>query len=398
MTENRELRSQSENTNFQVEVEPLLQPHRATITAPKAELRKRFDDYFHVHEAEFIKQYDIKGQKIKGGKIKNAQKILEGSVDVNSLYPEVLHQCLTEHIEDVFFIEGFRVLDFDDDRTEECRIVAKIFYYPKLEMTGEIDYSCPTPVKQSEEAAWEDKCKELQHKHKYTEEYESDDLTEDGLEVLLDLIVSDDKHTLRRKWLELSHLPSSLQEEIKKAKKGDMFQTKYSVFDVEDEDVEKTELDATVKIYDARKVIRPEVDDELAKKEDFESLEQLRNQFAADFDEYLENAKRAAAADHIIFQITHKSQVPHLPEIMLERRASELVDMFVQRFGNAENAMAAGQVESLDELATKLRPRVIADILSMLAFRHYAEMHSLPIKEKVILDHLVDSIEWKETL
>jgi len=395
MTDNQEPKSQSEDTKFPMEIEALLQPHRAIIQIPTSELRKRFDDFFHAYEAVLVAKYKVKGRRGKGGKVKNAKKILEKQLGVNNLYHDVLAQVLRDNLPEVFFVEGFRLSDFSDDE-ETAPLVAKFYYYPELELNGDIDYVCENPVMQDEEAAWEDRCRELQHQHKYNEEYTEDSLDADNLEVLLDLIVSDDQYTLRRKWLELTHLPSSLQEEIRKHKKGDLFETKYLAPNLSGGDG-ADELDAHIKIYDVRTLIRPEVDDELAKKAGFDSLQLLRNQFQADYDQYVEQAQAGVAFDHIVEEMLGKCKLPQIPNSIIEQNAESRLSEHLRRCkDDKQMAMKVVGVSKWGELEAKFRASVIHDILRDLAARKYAEMHDLPVKEKILMDHMVSQIEWVE--
>ena len=401
MTETQEQSSPSEDTKYQVEIEALLQPHRAVVKVEHEELRKRFNDFFFVHEDQMVAKFKVKGQKTKGGKIKKAQKILESHLGVNNMYVDVLYQVMEEQVPDIFFLEGLRVVDFEDKKKPEASIVAKFFYAPDLELTGEINYTCNSPVQQPEADAWADRCKELQQKHKYTEEYKESSLDIDNLEVLIDLIVSDDQYTLRRKWLELSYLPTTLQAEIKKHAVGDLFETKYLVPGLPKKDEqakEKTkELDAHIKIYDVRKVVRPEIGDDLAKKEEFESLEHLKAQFQVDFDEYTERARSGVAFNHVVNQIIAVSKLPHIPETMIARETQQRMEEHLQRCrGDEKMAMAVLGVSEPEDIEKQFRARVIQEILAGLAARKYAQVYDLPVKEQILVDHMVNQIEWVE--
>jgi len=346
-----------------------------------------------------VAHYKVKGQKVKGGKIKHSQRILENQLGVNNIYVDVLHQILQESLDDVFFVEGFRVSNFEEKDAEtgklipDASLVAKFYYSPELELTGDLDYTCENPVRQAEDDAWTDRCTELQQKHKRTEDYTEASLDVDNLEVLIDLIVTDDKYTLRRKWIEMAHLPSSIQKEIKQHAKGDLFETKYQV----PTQGKLTELDAHIKVYDVRTIIRPDVDDELAKLEDFESLEQLKAQFQADFDEYTERARKGVAFNHVVNQIIANSKLPHIPDVIIEREMQGRLTEHLARCGkDAAKAMAVVGVTTQDEMEKKFRASVIQEILSGIAARKYAQMHDLPVKEQTLVDHMVDEIEWTD--
>lgn len=405
MTANQEPKSPSEDTNlYTTEIEPLLQPHRAVVKIDQKELRKRFNEFFSVHEDGMVAHYKVKGQKLKGGKVKSARKILEGQLGVNNMYVDVLNQILQEQLTDVFFVEGCRVANFEEKDKPEAALVAKFYYSPELELLegAEISYECENPVRQSEDGAWADKCKELQQKHKYTEEYTAASLDTDDLEVLIDLIVSDDKYTLRRKWIELVFLPSALQTEIKAHAVGDLFETKYQAHALQNnppDDLEDkvAELDAHVKIYEVRKVIRPDVDDALAVKEEFESLELLKTQFQVDFDEYTERARGGVAFNHIVNQIIGGSKLPHIPDVIIEREMqTRLAEHMAGCRDGEKQAMMIMGVDNREDMEKKIRAQVIQEILSGLAARKYAAMHELPVKEQVLVDHMVNEIEWQE--
>jgi len=404
MSENLEQNSQSESTaptevpeavKYQVEIEPLLQPHRAVLSIEHKDLRARFNDFFHVHEDKMVAHFKVKGQKAKNGKVRRAQKILESNLGVNNMYVDVMHQLLYEQITDIFFLEGFRLTDFEDKDKPKASIVAKFFYAPDLELVGDINYECENPVRQPEADAWADRCRELQHKHKYNEEYTDTSLDVDNLEVLIDLIVSDDKYTLRRKWIELAHLPQALQTEVKAHVVGDLFETKYQAHDLTESKAK--ELDAHVKIYEARKLVRPEIDDELAKKEEFESVDQLKAQFQVDFDEYTERAKSGVAFNHVVNAIIAVCKLPHIPDMMIAREMQQRLDEHLQRCrGDKKMAMAVLGVSKPEDMETQFRARVIQEILSGLAARKYAQIHDLPVKENILVDHMLNQVEWVE--
>lgn len=367
------------------------------------ELRKRFNDFFFAREDTLVERYKVKGQKLKGGKVKNARKILESQLGVNKMYVEVLGQILQEQIDDLLFLEGQRLVDFEDKEKPEALLVAHFYYSPDLVMTGDIDYTCENPVRQSEEDAWADRCKELQHKHKYNEAYTEESLDVEGLEVLIDLIVSDDRYTLRRKWIELAHLPKSLQTEIKAHKAGDLFETKYQAHTLqglspEGEDPKDiTELDAHVKIYDVRRLIRPDIDDDLAVKEKFESLEQLKAQFQVDFDEYTERARKGVAYNHIVNQVVAASKIPQLPDSMVDREMRAQLAEHLERCHKDEQlAMKVVGASNRKDMEKQFRHRVIQEIVAGLAAKKYAKIHGMPVKEELLVDHMTNEIEWVE--
>jgi len=344
-----------------------------------------------------VDHYKVKGQKSKGGKIKSAQKILEGQLGINNLYVDVLYQVLQEYLADAFFVEGCRVSDFeakDKDTGKmlpEAALVAKFYYSPELELTGDIDLTCENPVRQPEDDAWVDRCTELQHKHKRTEDYPGPSLDANNLEVLIDLIVSDDKYTLRRKWIAMANLPSSLQTDIKQHAVGDLFETKYQV----PTQGKPTELDAHIKVYEAHTLVMPDVDDELAKLEEFESLEMLKAQFQVDFDEYTERARKNVAFGHMVNQIIANSKVPHIPEVIIDRQMQERLAEHLARCGkDAKKAMAVVGVTTQDKMEEKFRAVVIQEMLSGIAARKYAQLYDLPVKEQTLVDHMVNEIEW----
>lgn len=402
MTENQEQRSQSSHMIVNSEIEPLLQPQRAVITLNLVELHKKFDEFFQANETAITAMYKgkIKGQKVKGGKVKNAQKILESQLGVNSMYAEVLHQLIHTAIPDVFFIEGCKLFNSDAENEGVAKLVTLFYYTPDLELLEDIKYVCESPVQQAEEDAWVDRCIELKQAHKTTEPYNKEDLNIENLEVLIDLIVTDDKYTLRRTWIELDHLPAKLRKCIKQHKKGDLFETKYQAQGLAavDKDKDKdqvVELGAHIKIYDVRKLVYPEIGDALAKLEKFDNLEQFRTQFQVDYDEYLEQAKQGIVYNYIVNEIVEKSKLPYLPDVMIRRNAQAWQAMHLARCqDNEQQAIMVLGAKTAEEMGGYFRTYAIQKLLADSAARKYAKIHNLPFTENILIDHMMNEIEW----
>jgi FKBP-type peptidyl-prolyl cis-trans isomerase (trigger factor) len=398
--ENLEQKSKSEDTclktEYKVEIEGLPQPYRAFIDVPYADLRQKFDEFYKAHEFEFLKKYPVKGKKSKNGKIKQAQKMLEGSVGVRTLYMDVLSDIIIENVENIMFLEGVNLLSFEPDK--ECKILAVYYYYPRLEIIHDVDYTCDTPVRQTEEQAWEDRKKELAFKHKIYKDWELDKI-EPACDVLLDVIASsdgqpNDEVSFRGKWVIAENLPTALKDAIIAHRKGDLFELSYEVPKVGTD--EKIKVDAHVKIHAVRELILPEIDDDLAQVEKFENLEHLRRQFSTEYEEYVERAKESVAFNHIIDQFMRCSKHPELPDSYLRVNTQQRIDQHIRQCGNdKDKAIAVTGSKTEDEMYRKFRFYTIQETYKLLVMREFAFLHNIASDDPVLVNEMVSAIDWR---
>lgn len=400
--ENPELKSSSEDTLYPVQTEALLQPWRSIIEVPYKVLRDKFDEHFEANKTEIVNTHGIHGKKGKNGKIQKNALAYEEKVGYTALYYDILMDIVSKHVKDPFFIDGVALADFSPDR-ETAHLVVLYFNYPTLDLHSEPDYHCPNPVKQDEAGAWADKVKELQSKFRELTDYTGTGLPEENAELLLDIISSRDgkpfpSFTFRRRFFSLEQLPKTFRAVLEGHNVGDLFEVDYEVPDLQNEGG-RAMLHSHIKIYECKTITYPEMNDDLAVKAGFESLEMLRNQFTVDYDEYVQRAKKSVAIDHVINQMISHSKLPQLPESCVFSNAKARMYEHIASCNNdMKQAMATCGAKNEEEMVKRFRSIVVREILQQLALRKYAEINNMDHMSPDLIDHVIDSVIFVDAI
>jgi len=406
--ENQEQKSQSETTvdleqPYVASLEPLPSPYRAVIEFSSKKLRKLFDDYWRENEVDILAKYPVQAKKEKGGKVPTAKKLLENNIPLNKLYAQVLFDVVIDTVDSVFYVEYVNLANFVKNDVSE---ITSVFYtYPELELQEPISYEVKPAFDYDPDTQWEQRKLVLQHKHKKTAPCDDEEVKENH-SILLDIHASCEgephaEGTFHRQWVEWKMLNvPKLKEELLQHKKGDLFEISYELDPTKAPDMEGKTIDAHVKIYELQTVEYPEIDDEIAKKEGFDSIAELEKIFREEYENYISQARKALVADHMINEILTKSKIPLLPAKWVQFATENIIEQNSLQFGGDRkklmNAVGATTEERLHEI---FKAQAHREALTILAVRKYADMHGLDRPEEDnedIFRHMMDHVEWVE--
>lgn len=367
------------------------------IDIPYTDLRAKFDEYFEANKNDIIQTYGIKGKKTANGKIPKDALTYEKRLGETTLYYDILTGIVAKHLDDLFFIEGVNLVNFKEGE-ETAHLVALFFRYPKLELLSDVDYTCTDPVKQDEAGAWADRMSEIQNKFRVLEDYMEKAVPTENAELLVDIISSQDgkpfpSYTFRRRWFNVNQLPKTLLETLGAHEVGDLFETTLDLPDIYSGATKAVQMH--VKVYEAKLIKLPEVNDALAVQAGFESLEMLKNQFRVEFDEYVLRARKNAAIDHVINQLLQHSKLPQLPENCVFSNANLRMREHLEQYGgDKKRASLAVGAKTEDEMVHVFRRIVVKDILQQIALRKYAEIAGLSLDDPGLIDHMIEHVNF----
>lgn len=375
--------------------EALATPYRIVATIPSQELQPAFDDYWTRKSAALIQHYAPKCRKGK------ERKTLESSVPVGKLYSEALADLLVKKVEEefgeVFFLVGLDLFDYS--AKDDSLLVAHLYYYPELKFTGEIDFKATSPFKQDEAGERARRLRELVQKYRSVKEERRAGEIDPTDEVLVDIVASIEgqpyeKGTMRGKWLEIQHLLGDLSGQFLNHTVGDLFETKL-IMSLVDPENEGKEVSATVKIFAARKVTYPSVDDVL-KMESWGSMEAFEASFHDQYVNYCNEAHKAVGSDHVLNQIVQNSVLGPIPDAWVQGNVQRIVREEVAK-GGEEKVLRAHGVQTVDELGQRFKGLIFRDLLKRLAVRVYAEKFKLENNEEAVFNDILTRMVWDDS-
>ncbi len=403
MSDHPEQKSVSDSTpappdKYPVLVKALPQPFRVVIAVPSDDLKEEFDNYYTKNENQLLQKFPVlvKGKKVKGGRMRGTQKRMEDNTGITNLYSGILTDLVIDHTENLLFIDGVDLQGYEPGST--AQLVAVCYYYPDLEFEGELDYHCEEPVKRTLEEAWEDRKIELSYKYETFEDLSEDTVLAEDQQVLVDLIASKDGEpyadgTFRRKWISLSMLPPVLKDSLLAHKVGDLYELSYAMPDLAGGG--EINIDSHVKIYGVRMQIPAEVADDIAKKEGFDTLDQLRDQFDVEFGEYVERARHSTALSHLVDQIIRNSIIPEFPAAWLQINIENRVKDHVANFdGDIERAMVQIGAKSEEEMVQRFKGSLFRETLQTLAVRYFAKAEGMSFGDPQLKVVLAEKMVW----
>jgi FKBP-type peptidyl-prolyl cis-trans isomerase (trigger factor) len=406
MTENQELKSESEDIVVgdlshpkETIIEPLSAPYRAVIWFEYDELKALFDDHWEKYG-----QAIIANTKVQARSNRKAREILEKSYGLAQLYGAVLQEIVYSNIDrDIMFLEGMKVYNYVPD-SDDLHMVAVFYYVPELELKAEeeLNWEVPALPMPPEEEERERRLKQLQQQYKTVQEAEEGAVIDEHSEVCMDLTASIEGKpyplaSFQGQWLEWKTLH---YEELKDAllghKVGDLFETEFEAR--YDADVNGKTVNAQVKIHGLRVITYPEIDDDLAKDDGYENLEDFNKRFHDDFEKYVSRAKQATVVDNLLHQILMKSTIPMFPDEWVKKNVEGMVAKHVSRFdGDKSKARKALQVSSNDDMSEKFKGQLYGEYLQQLAARAYCSWYDCgePGSDEMF-EHMLQNVEWVE--
>lgn len=371
--------------------------YRVVINIPNKELRSRFDAYWAKNGDDISKKLNVKGRKGKGGKQSSAQKIAESAVNPRILYLGAMPDLLNEYFKDILFIESLEIYQFEDDKPEEdAQVLALLYFYPEIHRDGPINMKLDksNKVEIEEEKEWENRQREIKAKNIEYKPVEGD-LTADH-ECMMDLLASvdgkpEEAMSFRKQWRGLKYLPKGLQDEIIKHKVGDLFEYDFVMGEV------KT-VHYMIKLYDAREGVLPEVTEELAKKEGFDSIEKMKENFLLRYNNYVETQMKQVVAENIIHGIMMSSTFDPFPLIWVKENIARAIEHYKDRVkGDEAKLLAMFGAKDMSQVEDNLKSELYRDTLQRMALKYYAKEFKVGTEEpNAIIDHMLANVEWIE--
>lgn len=376
--------------------------YRVVINVQNKELRLLFDGYWKENEAQISARLNIKGRKGKGGKQKSAQKIAESSVKPHVLYMGAIPNFLHSYLKNILFIESIEISQFNDEAPEEeAQVLALVYFFPELALKSGLNENFflrmpeSSKVEINEEQEWTNRQQELKSKHIAYKPVEGD--LKETHQALLDVIASsesgpEDRLTFRGKWQGLQYPPKAVKAAILEHKIGDLFECEYEV-PVSADEMKK--IRSMIKIYDTREGVFPEIDDELAKKEGFESVEKMKESFMERYRDHVSNQQRAMIAEHVIHQILMNSTFSPFPLPWLRESLRRATEYYRNQVKDESKLFSMFGVKNMAQFEDQLKGELYRETLQQIALKFYAKTFNLDdSNQDVIFDDMVKRVEW----
>lgn len=395
--ESQEQKSPSEDISIDPIIEPMAQPHRVIIPVPYDEIRESFDEFWAENEDAIINKFKVKGRKLKGGKMKDAQSIAENNIGFRQLYTPVFVNKIHDNIKDVLFVEDVEG-KIDPDNEKVFNIYGKFYYTPQIVLDKDPDFNVEKRFNDNVEEMYESRLEDLKRKYRTIQDYEGDIQVDHS--ILVDIISSCDgepydRGTARGKPFVVKDLPEAMRDAILEHKKEDLFEVSY-VADGRDPEMEGKTINSHIKIYNVQEIILPEINDELIKEENFENMEEFRAKFEEDYNNYLENSKKSIVMDHIVTDIVSGLHHPEVPQVWINANIKSMKRHVIETYqGSKERAMAAMRVDKEEDMDTLLKGEVLRDLVRVMAIRAYSTYYDLDSEDDdAILDHMMENVRW----
>ncbi|MDC1299883.1 hypothetical protein N8Z24_00090 [bacterium] len=387
-------------------VEPLATPYRMIFSVDKEKLEKEISEFWEKNGQDLAKATGYKGKKHKGGTLdlKKARESIEKSFKAKRLYGNILSEFVVAKIKEEYEEKNERCMyisdiNLDKKDPENPLILCMFYFWSKLHFDGEIDYNVKEMPNWDLEKEFGNRCKQLQLSHKISTEVTPEALTEDN-EVLLDIIASCEGKACEDKTFRgVTHRIGNLQipelkEELLKHKSGDLFEMSY-VSQQEDSYKDK-ELSLHVKIFQVFDISYTDIDDdELYKKENFETKEEFRKSFEEQFTRYIDQARRSVSFDHVINQLAMGGQFDNLPQGWIEMRAKSFKDQHMQHFnGDEEKARKSLGVKPGQPIERAFEGRVLREAVNQMAIFAYCDLEGIDTDAEKVADHILTKVTW----
>lgn len=391
MTVQKEAETVKLDPGGKMKIDPLATPYRAVFEdLDYGILRSMFNEYWEVNQNSIISTYKVKGKKSKGGKQNSAQAMMENTIGIKKLYGSVIVNWAVDKIKDVLHIEGFDIYGFEEGNKP---IIAIMFYYvPKIDMP-EINFEMKKPFEEvDEDKEWNGYCDHLKLQNRILADYEGDDINSNS-NVLVDVIATMDNkpyddETMRMQWLDVSRYHNKmLVEDILKHKKGDLFESEWLRGGLV--------VKAQVKIHALQTISYPEINDELAKDMNFDSLMEMKHDFISKLRERSKNIKERYVVDNIVNEIVSKSSIPHIPDKWIDIRADMIMrDHIKNNNNNIKKSMMSVGARTEDQMKDKFKSVILQEIVKKIAINAYIIKYNVKEEEKEIIDHMIGQVKW----
>ncbi len=388
MTENLEQNCESEDTTdtessieHEIAIDPLAAPFRVVIRLARAEMSALFDEYWDQHKSRLIAEYGRHLKKGKGGKpnTAKARKRIESAIPAAQLYGEVLQGILSEDCGgNLLFIESLQYLT-PPDEPDHSVIIAVIYYKPKLELKGEIDWRSQKPQLPTLDEFKRDRIDQtIRESQTFTSITESP--VAENYRVLVDSTATIEGVTYpsacaTEQWWVINEIPiTELREGLIGAELGAQVQVSFPASALDTVNGGKT-VDALITIREMQEISSPNVDDLLAQDAGFDNLEALYEAIQVDYDTYTRRSLVSMASESIMRSLLMSVGVPVVPEQWLQRNLDAMVKGHIkQHGGNKLEAMKAVRAGTEAEMLLRFKGQVYYELSQELGFDYLAKM------------------------
>ena len=375
------------------EIQPYATAYRIKVPIKYGDLRKKFNTFWKENKKALRKQFDIPDKK-KGGKdSKEAQKALESNLGVEKLYHVLLCDYIIDKKPNVLFVEEIDIKNFEPGKITS--VEAKIYEIPKVEMTGEInmDIDMSNFKVKDEDEAWKKRVEDL--RQKYRDEVPHDGSLNENCNVVIDIISSKDgmPHpglTITRKGIDIQSIigTPAIKEAILSHKKGDRFE-------VTMKDEKESIIVSQIMIWDSFKVSFPEVNDELAKKDGFDSLDDMKETYITNIRNSVNELRKNYIVQRVCKSIINNMEFTSIPEPWINAKATATIQKHVKDFGSLEKAISTIGVIDEEQLVEMFRAQSMTELIQFMALKKYAELNDIHLVKNnmvVVADHMMENV------
>lgn len=382
---------------YKLSIGPLSTPYRAVFEdLSYDDFKLKFDKYWDENKVNIINKFKA---KIRNKKSKLQRQVVENTIGIKKLYTDIFIDWINDKIDNILFIEELSIFGFENKLNGERKpIIMIVFYYtPEITIDKDIDFKLKNNRKGISEEKQLDNYLNITLMNKYRiETNHKGDIIDDCCKVQVDIISKVDGDlveglTKYKEWIDLTNFPNiKLREEIINHKKND-------IFDVEWETSNNKLVKAQITIHDIKSIKFPDIDDALARREGFNDLELLKENFLKDYRKIIKNNNEELAKGHIINQVFREYEIPPFPERWLQILAKDSMNAFIK--DNNKNLKAVMQsvgAKDKDELLKMFKSQIHRDFVQKMIIRAYIKKFNLENDEKNFLQHVMNNIEWIE--
>jgi len=388
-----------------LQIDPLSQSYKATVSVSYEELREACDEYWDKNKEALAKGY--KGKKGKGGKLdfKKAKLALEANVGTSKLYRQVFSEKASSAVDaladkEIMLITDSAVFNFEPDAEPTVLII--FHYWPELIRNGDLDFDLTRLVPRDFEQAYVERCNDLSLQNPLHPPLENDSEIRPNHRVLMDVITSCEGEpcedgTVRGQWNQVKDLAvTELIEGICAHKKGDLFEVSFD--SPYDGDSKGKTLDAHVKIHETTEVVYISVDsDELYKIVNCDTREAFKEKFEQEYAAYMDNSEKHQAYNHIMEQVVMSGKIEPPPQQYLNLQVDSAIKRHFEQFkGDKVKALQVVGAKNESELAELFQGNFIQEIVKQMGIKWYAKEYGIDSDAENVASHMLTQITWKD--
>ena len=330
----------------------------ATITIPAAEV----DSYIAQAYKDIAGRYKFQGfrkgrapRPVIDGIVGREAVLADATNDLlNDAQPAILDELDIVPIERPDFGEG-KLVEEGQDYTAECTISVA----PTVELESFDEVEIDMPPAEATEAEIDMQIDQLVSYQITYADVEDDRGVEDGDIINVDIESKANAEELAGKNRTMAfagaNIPEELHDGILGMKKGETKEISWTDVEGEGDDETTTDRAIEVTLNSIKETVKPEIDDEFAKKNGFDTVEELRNAIKGEIEEEKETALPNLKQDRVVEAIGERVTTEEIPEAYKQQVFQELANEVLtslQRQGmSLDMYLGARGIDSQDFLA-----------------------------------------------